>query len=292
MADTIDVMPGLHQKIVLDVVNSINVAQDVERVQSNRSRIRHRLMDSITGAGGRRQNAINENHTEAIRGLFDFAVELTKSIELTNSVTTQINKQLVEVHKNIKDLALGVCEINDRLEQFIGWSEQRIGQLEERLKETSIEHSAHTHLERAFAKWAAGRLNQYSPITQLYLVIDDLYWGDFGELCKRYPDSQACKNNIGHAQDKLLIQLHTIMETESQIELPKWVTGSHNIPPKEQQSLSYMGDWATKHLHFPRTATNISGSPTVGVPLQFDCAFAVTRMWKQSMEIRLNDKIN
>ena len=288
LADTRDIMPGLPQKIVLDVVNSINVTQDLERVQNGRSKLRHRLIDSITGAGAKRQKTVNENHTEAIRGLFDFAVGLAKSIELTKSAVIQINNQLQEVHRNIEYLATDVYELHDRLEQHIDWSQQRIHQLQEAITQVAIEERANKHLERVIDKWAAGRLNQYSPLSQLYVVIDDLYWGNFGELCKIYPDSQACKESIDHAQDKLLIQLQTQMKTQAPIELAKWIPGEQSISPEEQLTLSYMGDWANRHQHFPRTATSVSNAPTVGIPFQFDCALAVGRMWKQSMEARLH----
>lgn len=289
LADSRNVMPGLPHKIVLDVVNSINVAQDIERVQSDRNKIRHRLMDSITGVASKRQKAVNENNTEAIRGLFDFAVGLAKSIELTTSVLTQVNNQLHEVNQHIEYLATDICELHGRLEQYIDWSQQRIAQLQETLTQIATEQRAHTHLERVVDKWAAGRLNQYSPLSQLYLVIDDLYWGNFGELCKCYPDSQACKDGIRHAQDKLLIQLQSNMETKASIELAKWMPDKQILSQEEQRTLAYMGDWTNKHQHFPLTATNVSSSPTIGVPLQFDCALAVERMWKQTMETRLHE---
>jgi len=289
LADSRDVMPGLPHKIVLDIVNSINVAQDIERIQSGRNKIRHRLMDSITGVASKRQKVVNENNSEAIRGLFDFAVGLAKSIEMTTSAVTQVNNQLHEVHRNIGYLATDVCELHERLEQHIDWSRHRIGQLQKALTQITTEQRAHAHLERVVDKWTAGRFDQYSPLSQLYLVIDDLYWGDFGELCKCYPGSQACKESISHAQDKLLIQLQSKMETKDPIELAKWIPDKQIISQEEQRTLAYMGDWTNKHQHFPLTATNVSSFPTVGIPLQFDCALAVDRMWKQSMETRLHE---
>jgi hypothetical protein len=289
LADTRDVMPGLPQKIVLDIVNSINVVQDIERIQCKRSRLRHRLIDSITGAGANRQKAVNENHTEAIRGVFDFAVGLAKSIEFTNSAVTEINKQLQKVHNNIEDLATDVYELHERLKQHIDWSQQRINQLQEAVTQVAIEERANKHLERVIDKWAAGRLGQYSPLSQLYIVIDDLFWGCFGELCKSYPDSQACKESMDHAQDKLLIQLQAQMQTQAPIELAKWIPGKQMLSREEQLTLAYMGDWTNRHQYFPRTATSVCDEPAIGIPLQFDCALAVGRMWKQSMEVRLHE---
>jgi hypothetical protein len=71
------------------------------------------------------------------------------------------------------------AETRQQLHDLAAVVDQRCTQLETELQRVDREQRAHLHLDRAFARWEAGRFGGLSPAGRCYVVFEDLRWGHF-----------------------------------------------------------------------------------------------------------------
>ncbi|MFU1795404.1 diguanylate cyclase regulator RdcB family protein [Paenibacillus azoreducens] len=184
----IDVVPVLQDKMIVDLVNGIEVTQDHIRVKEDRSkRIWSRMTDAFTGKSDARQRKIDQNLNEGLRTTMVWLEELQASqIQSDRALAYVTNKlsetrsgivRLVDKHMEMKSEVQQLDEkLNDLEERFL----QQNRHIHEKIHFMDMRQNAMVQMNTEFDKWAGGAYAQFSPLVQLFLVLENLNWGPFG----------------------------------------------------------------------------------------------------------------
>ncbi|NMO94988.1 diguanylate cyclase regulator RdcB family protein [Paenibacillus lemnae] len=181
-------IPILQDKMIVDLVNGIQVTQDHIRVSQDRiTGLGSRIVDAVTGKSALRQQRIDQNLNEGLRSTMIWLENLQASQIQTDRALAYVTEKLSETRQGImklvdKHVALK-NEVRQLTEQMHGLEEQFTQQSEQiRNQLTSIDmrQSALIQMNQEFDKWAGGGYASFSPLLQMFLVLEALSWGPFG----------------------------------------------------------------------------------------------------------------
>ncbi|MUG91944.1 hypothetical protein F7734_05495 [Scytonema sp. UIC 10036] len=247
--------PQLTEKAIVDYVNGLEVLDDHLRFrnQINNSFLT-RIWDSITARTAQRQQVIDINFTTALKTVSVWLQDIQLSQADSDIAIAHIAKKLRETRAGLmglqqrhQELAEKVEAIDQSLEIFQIQVDNRFTELESRIQQVDARTLASTHLEQVFDKWQAGRLNTYPLLARLYLVIDELHWGDFGTYCRSRWKSSEVDNFIEQLVNKACSQMRQDLKGDiSEITLSKeWLSPIIALPKELREVLGYLTDWAS-----------------------------------------------
>lgn len=256
-------MSFLPEKFVVDFANGIDVTRDHIRVQKKKEKFFSRMLDGFSGKSARRQNEINQSLADGVEGALKWLTELTSSVANTNYALTRVNNRVAEIQENLITLANYSADTRQKLETISAQIHSRIDHLSQEINRITKEQRADRQLQQVFNKWGAGKLDQFPPITKCYITLEELYWGDFGDVCRSQVehDQKLIQSILSDLANRLIQKL--IKETETSAREPvKLSTWTHHKTTSQQTSadwieaLSYAGDWAQPNSQpFVFTAT-------------------------------------
>lgn len=204
--------PQLAEKALVDFINGLEVTADHIRVQKNvNSDFFTRTWSSLNGESALRQNTINQHVTESLNTVSLWLQNLQGQQIQSDLAIAKVGDKLLETRKGLmmllnKHQALS-HEVNGILVEM-DLMKTKHQALSERLDHVDARSLATQQIESIFVKWEAEKLNHYPVLARLFLVFDELYWGDFGSYCRKYglQDSNTQKL-VEQVQNKSLIQL-------------------------------------------------------------------------------------
>lgn len=210
----IDQHPQLTEKALIDFINGLEVTDDHIRVQNNvNSGFLSRTWSSINGESALRQNTINQHFGESLK---------TVSVWLENlqHQTIQSDLALIKVSEKLKETRTGLMMMLERHQSLKYQVDEIIVQIEDmknhhqqlsaRLELVDCGRLATQHMNAVFDKWKAGGFRHFPILTRLFLVYDELYWGDFGHYCRQCGlEHREIKRLVEQVQNKSLIQLES-----------------------------------------------------------------------------------
>lgn len=262
------IFPYVADKAVIDLVNGLGVAQELNEVQKSRQSWRHRFLDGLSGKTQMRQTHINEHLATGLETCKNLVLELAKDIEKHSIALLTINNKVQNLEGNLAeviDFSIGLKgELADLKNEF--GSQQRILLAEQQMS-------------RLMDKWAAGGLNQLSPIGRCYAVLDALYWGAFGNYVRQDKEAQDFLDNL---RDKLIIRLQNDLGVDRGRDLirDEWLRLPENVDAQLQEVLAYQGDWC---LEQPKDY------PTTFVATQWNQLPSQTRIEHQLLPFEMID---
>lgn len=184
----VEEIPVLQDKMIVDLVNGIEVTQDHIRVREERSKkIWSRIADSITGKSAARQQKIDQNLNEGLKTTMVWLENLQASQIQTDRALNYVTHKLAETRSGIVKLVDKHLELKSEVQQL----DEKLNQLEERfLQQNRLMHekihsmdmrqNAMIQMNLEFDKWAGGAYAPFSPLVQMFLVLENLSWGAFG----------------------------------------------------------------------------------------------------------------
>ena len=108
-------VPSAQSRVLIDMVNSLDVARDHLRVSEKTSQsLGSRFFGAITGSTQRRNNHIAQNHQLALDSAISTITELAKSQSRSNFAIAQVAKRLTYVETSLAQTAMrlaDVCEV-------------------------------------------------------------------------------------------------------------------------------------------------------------------------------------
>lgn len=158
---------------------------------------------------------------------------------------TQISEKLAETRNGVmrlnakhKELAQQVNALMSEFERL----DSQYSALAEKIQQVDNGRKATLQLQAVFDKWSAGRLNHYPVIVRLYLIFDELHWGDFGNYCRQSSLEHEITCLIQQAKDKALIQLKEDLQTTQTVWAwqEQLATEIQKLPDNYQQLLAYL----------------------------------------------------
>ena len=219
-------LPMLTDKMIIDMVNGLEVASDCIRTSTSRTKTLDRAWDAFTGASNRGQNIINENFQNGLSTSVSWLQALEVNQAQTNRGIKLVADRLYETRRGVEKLIEAHLGLRNELEQLqsslnyqCGEIEKKQDHIQEELKRIGLRQSAKNHMDRIFDKWDAGHLEQFAPFTQLLLVMEELFWSPFGEHHRKDPEFRD------QVRDKCIIQLRKLLnyQNDSLISMEEWL---------------------------------------------------------------------
>ncbi|WP_315360870.1 diguanylate cyclase regulator RdcB family protein [Neisseria bacilliformis] len=240
---TKDIFPYVTDKLVVDFVNGIDVAKELNAAAKKRQGLFARMLDGVSGKSAMRQQHTNDhllNGLEACRGLFN---ELSGDVEKHSAAIIQINKALQTANETTVSLINATVEFKQEFKAFAADTQRQFAGLQNDLDATKRLFRADQQLNRLMDKWAAGGFATLSPIARAYAVVDALKWGAFGERMRLDGDNREFMENL---RDKLVRQLREDLKlenTEIGVLKEDWTRQPENVPADLLEALQFQGDW-------------------------------------------------
>lgn len=265
--------PQLTEKALIDFVNGIEVIDDHIRFRKTINQgFTGRLWNDLIGQSHLRQQTIDQHVNESLKTVSTFLQCLQQQQIHSDLAITKVVEKLTETRAGVMRLNAKHHELAQQVNSLISDFERLDNQyleLSQKVQQIDDGRLATQHLEAVFDKWAAGRLNHYPVILRLFLVFDELHWGDFGNYCRQYNLEHEINRLIQQAKDKAVIQLkHDLQINDTNV----W--GWHEqlaaeiqkLPTDYQQVLAYLTDdaeidetpmlWAVNRLAIGKTDLN------------------------------------
>ncbi len=284
--------PQLTEKALIDFVNGLEVTAEHIRVQIKvNGDFFTRTWSSLNGESALRQNTINEHVTESLQTVSIWLENLQDQQIQSDLAIAKVSDKLVETrkgllillerHQNLKQQVTGIMvQLDDMKNDH--------QQLSARLDQVDSGRLATQQIEAVFDKWKAGRLDHYPILVRLFLVFDELYWGDFGNYCRKCGlEHSEIKRLVQQVQDKSLIQLKCEWGNSRSIYIWQDDTKSQlqNLHGDYREMLAYLTDGAP-HDEMPMVwgLNQLANNPNpkdslqnLNIPIMLDMQNAIHR---------------
>jgi len=284
-------MPALADKAVIDLINSINVSKDHINVQKSRTGKIARLMDTITGSGVRRQNAVNENLASGLNAIAQEIEAIIKNQTVGFYAIQKANDKINELNEGLASTIDFSIETRQLLGKLAADLNSRCDDLQKQIRNVDLNLQAATQIEHLFSKWDAGKLSMLSPMSRLYVVLDELYWGDFGNFY-RQRDKHPEKVNklINTIENKAITQLNRDLKITADSAAPTslWFSAPKALSADLHEGLQFLGDWTNDFQH-PLThySSQLLDKPPALVPPKLMASRVVTASLDEIFEERV-----
>jgi hypothetical protein len=249
--ELIDLHPQLSEKALCDFVNGIEVIDDHIRVREgiNQS-FSNRLINDLNGQSHLRQHTIDQHISQSLNTVSSYLNFLQHAQVQSDLTMSKVSEKLAETRAGVMRLNAKHKELAQQVIKGFERLDNKFNQVAEKLEQVDSGRKATNHLDEVFYKWAAGRLNNYPIMIRLYLVFDELYWGDFGNYCRNYTIEHEINSLVQKAKDRASVQLKIDFgTTEPELAWQKQLAADiQNLPDDYQQALVYLTDDATADL--------------------------------------------
>ncbi|MDR2199441.1 MAG: YjcZ-like family protein [Deltaproteobacteria bacterium] len=244
--EILKIIPALNQKVIVDLVNSINVAKSTINVQSVRNPFFTRIFDSITGISAKRQKSINANLANGLDNITNVVSYLIKIAGVSGKVINNISKSLTNVNNNLSLLANFSYQTRKLFEEL----NDRQEMLEKKINQVDYENKADRHITQEFDAWAAGRYDNFSLSARLYTTLENLNWGDFGSYLRNPTFDGVVKERfLRQIVDKSVIQLRLDLSKIFTTNCPtvkEWYQFPEETLIDAKSALLYLSEYATE----------------------------------------------
>lgn len=199
--------PQIKEKAIVDFVNSLDVIDDIVRVQEKtNSGLGSRFFSAINGTSARRQAMINGNVSDNLRFIKNYIqdneTKRQDSDLLLQQVSAGVGKLADKLYSVVKTQISQQNQIDDiykELRIIEDISNCQFHELEQRLNTHEAYILAKTEMDNALSVWKVGKY-KFTPEQALWMVCSRLNWGHFGtwlRLTQQQPTFQQ------QAQDML-----------------------------------------------------------------------------------------
>lgn len=237
--------PQLTEKAIVDYINGLEVINDQITFNSqiiNSDSFLNKILDSITGKSQQRQLMINKSVATSLEVISIWLQELECYRIDNDIVITRLINKLGETRDATTRLNGKVSEIDDRVVQLQNKINLEFTKLNQRVHRAE----AKNHVDLVIAKWKKELWLNYPPLINLYLFIDELYWGDFGIYCRNSNDSNKVNELIEYLRN-LVLEITKDKIGINRYELfimSKWLKPICDLPKEQLEMLAYLCDWA------------------------------------------------
>ena len=207
VAESIDILPMLADKFVVDFVNGIHVANDHIRVQKQRTGFMSRLADGLTGSGAARQAEINANLANGVESSLKWLGELSESLAQSNYAIVCVNNRLNDLKHDVAKIAHYSADTRQLLNALSVKMAERCDRLEHEVARIDFVQRVQLNIDHVFSKWGAGKYQYFSHANRCYAALEELHWGAFGDFYRSNANADDKKRFLEIAKNKAIDQL-------------------------------------------------------------------------------------
>lgn len=253
--------PQLTEKALVDFINGLEVIDDHIRVQTKvNSDFFSRTLSGLNGESALRQNTINQHVTESLNTVSIWLQNLQGQQIQSDLAIAKVGGKLLETRENLKRLAHKHQALSHEVNGIlikIDLMKNKHDELSAQIEKVDARSLATLQIESVFKKWNTGRLAHFPILARLFLVFDELYWGDFGTYYR--------KCGLEHREIQCLIQL---VQDNSLIQLKNDWTQLHDTQTLyfwEDDTKNYFQNLQTDYRELVAYLTN--GAPPDLMPM-------------------------
>jgi hypothetical protein len=261
----LELHPQLKEKAIFDYFNGLEVLEDHVRFRNkNNNNLLTRILDSLNGIAVKRQNIIDDNITASLDTVSIWLQDIQRYQAKSDIAVNCLANKLIETRQGVMRLQERHKELREQVQAMYQDINRRLTQVNHDVSsmKSDIQYfNANDHLIRVFKKWEREQLKLYPPLARLYIVIDELYWGDFGIYCRSKFGEKKVNELMQDLADKALSQmakdLKDLGEKDlkglgnymSQLMFPqKFLNPINDLPEELREVIGYLSDWAEPQI--------------------------------------------
>lgn len=238
--------PQLSDKALIDWINGLEVVGDHLRVRSQEKNLLGRVFDFATGATERRQQHIDQDlHaglSSAFRGLQDLQHHAARSDLAVEFITNKLTETRAGVMRLNVKFSGQFDAVWQKMDAIVASYGPRLASLEQRTARLERLDIVDAHIEFVLSKWSAGHYQSFSLLERLFVVCNELQWGDFGDF-QRQLSLQATPDPRGErmletVRNKLTAQMRRDCgDTDLPRPMASWLEAVQHRARQENQAL-------------------------------------------------------
>ena len=271
-------LPGLNEKFVVDFANSIEVSDDHLRIASSRAGFFNRMYDSFTGQRQRRDLELQRNAAGNMHASLQWLTELTDAHAQSTIALAAVQDRVSQIRSDLNQVANFSADVREDLRKLEYEIADKLENFGQELKRVNMEQRANAHLSRVMDKWEAGDYAQFSLLQQIFVALDDLFWGHFGDYFRDQSLLPVSRNHLrDHLRSKCVIRLNAEIRrahANPRLSVETWRTSPRSHTNDDRaMALAWLGDWATPEQPF----SYLASQPTDDLPLEMPRIFDAER---------------
>ena len=170
------------------------------RIRSEEKSLLNRVFNFATGVTERRQQHIDQNlHaglSAAFSGLQDLQHHAARSDLAVEIITEKLTETRAGVMRMNVKFTAQLDAVWQKMDAIVTNYGPRLANLEQRTARLERLDLVNAHIEFVLSKWSAGHYQSFSLLERLFVVCNELQWGDFGDFQRQFskqavPDSRG-----------------------------------------------------------------------------------------------------
>ena len=249
--ETTQAHPHLKDKMVVDLINGLEVVGDHIKVSESRHNLLNRFVDGVTGKGKQRQDLINKNLVEGLKTASIWLQKHESDFIQVNLALGTIGNKLLETRKGVMQVDFKVEALKDYVLDFEKVMKEKQQELGDYIKCVDIRTRADAQMDREIDSWKAGNLKHLPLPLQVFTVLDNLRNGSFALFMQKKATTTERNTYVEHLRSKIRLAVANDLGEKPDDMLFKqtWFNLydlSHELDPIEKASLTYLSSWADK----------------------------------------------
>ena len=250
--------PHLTDKMVVDLINGIEVIKDHNKVAQAESSSRlKRFLGGISGSTQRRQVNINKNVAESLRATSHWLQKHESDFLIVNSSLSVISEKLLETRQGVmrldQKLNKNLDEVRDCIEELESTVNQKNQRLEEYITSVDLRTQAENQLLSEDRKWQAGLFIDLPVELRVYSLLDNLRNGPFQlylNTVKQPAERTRLQNDVKNTLNIRVANDIGISPGDKNLKGFWFKTiqsiNHQRLTPEEHHSITYLSSWTTE----------------------------------------------
>ena len=252
----LEAFPAARSKLLIDMVNCLDVADgDIRVAKARQGTFFSRCYDSVSGQAQQRNNAIAEHQQTSLRNVINVTTELARSIAHGHRALAVAGERLTTLELSLARVANVVAAQRDALHSLRTTMCNELERVDAELNRLDMHTAAQDHTEWVFSQWDAGGWDALPLAGRCYVAMNELYWGNFGEYCRRHPGERSSVM-LETVKNKAVARLRRDASTgpHQQVALSYWLAPTTKASQTTRlfaEGLSWLGEAASLHDAHP-----------------------------------------
>jgi len=245
--------PHLKDKLIVDLIQSIEISSDHIKVSQKRNRPFTRFLDNVSGKTQQRQSLINQNLTKGLDAATHWLRKHESDFIFVNHNLEKLTNKLIETRTGVMRLNGKVDEISARLQLFETEAKYQLTQLHEYITTIDLRQQAESQIGREANRWKAGRLNHLPIHLKIITMLDNLRNGIFNVYLQHKANDTKKQQLLDDVTNELRILVANdlnIPSSDAALNQGYFsLLSEHDLPNESKNNLIYLSTWANKKLH-------------------------------------------
>lgn len=286
--------PHLNDKMVVDLINGIEVIKDHNKVSESVSKSRvKRFMGAVSGSSRHRQDLINKNVTESLHVASKWLQKHESDFLIVNNSLSVITEKLLQTRQGVmqldQKLNINVDQLRHAISELEEVTSQRSQQLHDYVRTVDIRTRAESHLLSEDKRWQAGKLRQLPPELRVYVFLDNLRNGAFSLYLNSVKSTERTRL-LSDVKNTLAIRLADDSGVKAQDNSLEniWIKTSESInldklEADDFHSISYLSSWASESTPVTYAVQKATLEQSDGIPHIFNMKRWVDRSMNEQL---------